>query len=78
MKERGFFSASNGIKTLDGNIFSGFPWLTTQLLGPNSQHLDMVPCCLCTGQITQKDLCTILSHSAIRNTITIDAAVSWA
>ena len=42
----------------------------------NSQHLGMVPCCLCTGQITQKDLCTILSHFAIRNTITIDAAVS--
>ena len=32
MSERGFFSASNDIKTLDGNIFSGFPWLTTQLL----------------------------------------------
>ena len=31
MSERGFFSASNDIKTLDGNIFSGFPWLTTQL-----------------------------------------------
>ena len=28
MSERGFFSASNDIKTLDGNIFSGFPWLT--------------------------------------------------
>ena len=32
MSERGFFSASNDIKTLDGNIFSGFPWLTTHLL----------------------------------------------
>ena len=32
MSERRFFSASNDIKTLDGNIFSGFPWLTTQLL----------------------------------------------
>ena len=31
MSERGFFSASNDIKTLDGNIFSGFPWLTTHL-----------------------------------------------
>ena len=31
MSERGFFSASNDIKTLDRNIFSGFPWLTTQL-----------------------------------------------
>ena len=31
MSKRGFFSASNDIKTLDGNIFSGFPWLTTQL-----------------------------------------------
>ena len=29
MGERGFFSASNDIKTLDGNIFSGF---TTQLI----------------------------------------------
>ena len=27
-----FFSASNDIKTLDGNIFSGFPWLTAQLV----------------------------------------------
>ena len=33
MSERGFFSASNDIKTLDGNIFSGFPWLTTHLQG---------------------------------------------
>ena len=33
MSERGFFSASNDIKTLDGNIFSGFPWLTTHLIG---------------------------------------------
>ena len=32
MSERGFFCASNDIKTLDGNIFSGFPWLTTHLL----------------------------------------------
>ena len=31
MSERGFFSASNDIKRLDGNIFSGFPRLTTQL-----------------------------------------------
>ena len=30
MKED-FFSASNDVKTLDGNIFSGFPWLTIQL-----------------------------------------------
>ena len=33
MSERVFFSASNDIKTLDGNIFSGFPWLTTHLVG---------------------------------------------
>ena len=33
MSERGFFfSASNEIKTLDGNIFSEFPWLTAQLV----------------------------------------------
>ena len=32
MSERGFFSASNDIKTLNGNIFSGFPWLTTHLI----------------------------------------------
>ena len=37
MSERGFFSASNDIKTLDGNIFSGFPWLTTHLLGARPQ-----------------------------------------
>ena len=37
MSERGFFSASNDIKTLDGNIFSGFPWLTTRLWGAISQ-----------------------------------------
>ena len=30
--KRIFFSASNDIKTLDGNIFSGFPWLTAQLV----------------------------------------------
>ena len=34
----------------------------------NSQHLGMVPCCLCTGQTTtQKYLCTTLSHFAKYN-----------
>ena len=37
MSERGFFSASKDIETLDGNIFSGFPWLTTQLLHEHVQ-----------------------------------------
>ena len=43
MSERGFFSASKDTKTLDGNIFSGFPWLTTQLI-----HISCgsVQCCL--------------------------------
>ena len=47
MSERGFFSASDDIKTLDGNIFSGFPWLTTHLDG----NLSWPPTCLAMYEV---------------------------
>ena len=51
MSERGFFSASNDIKTLDGNIFSGFPWLTTRLLGKISTSVDPDQCGHTTSEV---------------------------
>ena len=73
MSERGFFPASNDIKTLDGNIFSGFPWLTTHLEVEGYQK----PCHLAghlwranyvTSGIIRVDLCDVASLSFLCET----------